>query len=1597
MLRAVISLSLRYRWTVLVLASILCFGGMNKIRSATFDVFPEFATFQVDIQTEAPGFTPEQVELLVTRHIESAVRALPGIQSVQSTSAQGLSVVTLVFDSASDLYRDRQLAAERLSTVRSELPDNLIPKISPLTSSAGDLMSIGLTSRSVPLDGLRQFVDYTLIPKLLAVKGVAKVGVFGGHVSQIQICVDPKRLTKYDLSLDDVYIAAKKIVGIQGTGFVDTEHNRIEVTIDTPFASPEAIARSALVRVGGDLPVSITIGDVADVHMGISPVISAATIMGEPGIVLNVWSQFGSNTIDTTSDIDVQLGQLAPLFKAKGITVWPSLFRAKTFIERSLLNLENALTLGAFLVVMVLFLFLASWRMVVICCAAIPFSLICAALTLQYFGITLNILTIGGLAIALGEVVDDAVISVENIARRLRVTQNADENETSSQIILRATLEVRSAVIFGTLAVAMVFIPVVALRGLAGKLLVPLGISYLVAIGFSLLVALTLTPAMCRLLLRPAKEPATARFARRSYQAILRLLERVPLLAFAITVCTLCLAAYFARSLEFGFLPDFRENHFLVHLVAEPGINPDESVRIGNQATAKLKKLPWLASVAQRVGRAESDDTFGPNESELEIELKKEAPHNAESVIRAALSEIPGVSLEINTFLAERIEETMSGAAAPVVVHVTGDDLKAIETAASAVSGTLTGIPGAVDIATDVSGAEPSLSIAPRNDALLKWGFEPTEVQNAVSAAIQGLHIGQTYQENVSTEIALYLGNPGDKADAKTRLNAVSLRSPSGVHIPLPELVHMREIGERTAINHLNGQRTLTVTCDVEGRELSAFVAEVQSRLNSLRKTHSDVSITVTGTLEEQNRAHRSLLISSAGAAVLTLLILAAGLGEVSNLLLIVLNLPISLAGGIFAVVLAKQVVSLGCLVGFITAFGITLRNSIMLMSHYRKLVLEDGHQWNAEASIEGASDRLLPILMTALVTGFGLLPLALHVESAGHEIEGPMALVILGGLISSTIFNLLILPVLAPHFATFGESSGRSAARRSKRRVYRLFPQGIATAFSMRGLFWAALVGLTLVAIASFPLVDPSEARYATISQHMVLSGRWLIPEIDRGQGFIPFWGKPPLHFWLVALSMKLFRFSEFAARLPSFLNLLAILFFCTRFARYRLSPDAAKALPLIFWTSPLFLLITLSCLTDSTLTLCNTAALVSFALHASSPARRAWGYLFFAALAAGFLTKGPVALALAGIVVGGWTVLQKDRQPLKSLPWLSGILLAIIIAAPWFVLTELRSPGMLRYFFVNENLQRLFSHDYIDLYGSSHRTFRGVILPYALLGAIPWGFVFLSKKMVRTALPESTGRWFSYLLLWAIAPVLIFLPSNNVLATYVVPGLPGLILLTAQAYAIEQQKLRQMFNKCYPFILAAPVIIGLMTTAVAGSGALLHTSCWAVGLIIVCGVSLQSRRLLLRGMLLASAAVLTAAYTLNLLAPNWTEAISTRRFVHTLSREDKESSLAFLNKLPYSALFYLQSDSVSRPHLPISVELGTPTPGDLVVRRKKVKNLPPREKSLLESGSGTLQWAIIDTDEDMDDADEKAQETSFQAKRNSYSLFDRALRLFH
>ena len=1029
MLKGIISYSIKYAWIIVITAILLTLLPLGSLDKVKYDVFPEFASSQIDIQTEAPGLSPEQIELLVTKPIETEINGAPGVKAMRSSSVQGLSVVTLVFEDGGDVNNERQAISERLTALSGKLPQGIAaPTMSALTSSAGDLMSIGVTSKTLSLAELRTLVDWTIKPRLLSIPGIAKIGIFGGVVPQIQIRVDPKKLVRYDLSIEDVTATAQKITAIRGAGFFDIALQRVVIQADSPEGSIEAIKKTALVKTGGDFPVSATIQDVADVVMGTEPVLSSATVMGETGIVMNVWSQYNANTLQTTKAIDNVLSEMSVQLLQKDVKLWPELFRSEKFITVSLNNIKGALQSGAIYVIAVLLLFLFNWRTALISCAAIPLSLIGAAASVHYLGYTLNTMTLGGLAIALGEVVDDAVIGVENTLRRLRHAQKEGRNIQAENTILNATLEVRSAVLYGTLAVGLVFIPILLLPGFVGKLLAPLGISYILAILFSLIVALTVTPALCQLLLSRTKlshsDPIVVRMFRATYEFILKLVERFYWFVLFAVIALVIYGALLIPKLHTAFLPPFKENHFIAHVETPPGTNIAESLRIGGEITKKLQAFPWMKYVAERIGRAASDDTFGPNSGEFELDLKADAPEDAQSQIRHALEEVPGAEYEVNTFLSERIDETLSGFKAPVVLHIFGDDLDTIAARADEVKDLISKIPGAVDVKIDAPDGAPLFSVKLKPAALLEWGIEPVTALEALSSAFQGIPVGQVYEGNKVTGISLYSVKTADYEDSNEILKNISVKNSSGTYVPITTLVESSETEGRTAINHEQGQRAVTITCDVEGRDLESFIADVKNTINAKTVNSNSATISIDGIGEEQAKTNNALLLTSFVTCVAILLILSIGLENIFNLLLVILNLPLALVGGIIAVYFSGLDLSMGTLVGFVTLFGITLRNSIMMMSHYQTLVSEEGKTWGLETAIQGASERLIPILMTALVAGLGVLPLALHPSAPGHEIEGPMATVILGGLFSSTLLNLLVLPSLALRFGRFKHSS---------------------------------------------------------------------------------------------------------------------------------------------------------------------------------------------------------------------------------------------------------------------------------------------------------------------------------------------------------------------------------------------------------------------------------------------------------------------------------------------------------------------------------------------------------------------------------------------
>jgi len=1018
MLARLVALALRHRGLVLVLAALaLAYGAFVAVQ-APLDVFPEFVPPQVTIQVEAPGLAPEQVEALVTRPVETAINGAGAIESIRSESIQGLSVITVVFEESANLFTTRQLLAEKLAELAGTLPDGVkAPKMSPLTSSTMDLLKVGLVSEKLAPAELRTFADWTLRPRMLAVPGIARVNVFGGDVEQLQVQVEPAKLAAFDLGLNDVLAAARAATGVRGAGFIDTPAQRIVLRTEGQALTPEVLG-SAVVREG------VRLRDVARVVMGAEPRFGDALVMGRPGVLLTMSGQYGANTMEVTRRVEGALEEMKPVFAKAGITVFPRLHRPATFIETAIANVQHSLLIGAALVAIVLVLFLLDLRTAFISFVSIPLSLLAAVVVLRWFGATINTMTLGGFAVAIGVVVDDAIIDVENILRRLRENAALAAPRPLAAVALAASLEVRSAVVYATFIVAIVFLPVLTMTGLQGRFFAPLGTAFILSVLASLVVALTVTPALCALLLARTGAHAEPRYIGWLKAAHRRLLESAcrhrALTLFAVAAL-LGGALALVPLLGGELLPEFREGHFVCQVSAMPGTSLDEMRRIGKAMSDAMLAEPRIATVEQQIGRAEQgEDTWGPHRSEFHVELKPTAGAEQEQVqkgLRELLESFPGVQSEVLTFLGDRLSETITGETASVVVNVFGDDLDALDRAAQRVAAVLHGVRGAADVQVKSPPGTPVLAIRLRPERLVQFAFRPLDVLEAVQTAYQGADTAQIVDGNRVLELSVVLA-ASERRDPET-VGALLLTNADGVRLPLRALADVYLTAGREKIQHEGARRRQSVTCNTEGRDVASFVADARRALGAETMPRG-VYLEFAGAAEEQARGRRELLIHSAAAALGIVILLSLVFRQPRHLALVLANVPFALIGGVLAVWSGGGALSIGSLVGFVTLFGISMRNSIMLISHYEHLVRVEDCAWGLPTVLRGASERLVPIAMTALVTALGLLPLALGAGEPGREIEGPMALVILGGLATSTALNLLVLPALCAWWGRF-------------------------------------------------------------------------------------------------------------------------------------------------------------------------------------------------------------------------------------------------------------------------------------------------------------------------------------------------------------------------------------------------------------------------------------------------------------------------------------------------------------------------------------------------------------------------------------------------
>ncbi len=876
MMSALVRFAIRFHGVIIGLASLVVVYGLYTLTRANLDVFPEFSPTQVVIQTESPGLSAELVEVLVSQPIENAIAGTVGIESMRSQSIPGLSVVTVIFKEGTDIYRNRQVAAERLATLSNQLPRGVTPNITPLASSASTVLGLGVTSDTRSLMDLRTLVDWTIRPHLMAVPGVADVNVFGGDVRQFQIQVEPDKLIRYNLSLQEVLAAANRSTGVRGAGYIENNNQRILINSEGQARTPAQLAQMPLLHRNGQ---TVRMGDIGQVVEGAAPSISAAAINGRPGIYLSVQGQLGANTKAVTEAVEKAMQELEPSLAVEQVKLYPRLFRPANFIETAIDGVKTDILIGSVLVVAVLFLFLFNVRTAFISATAIPLSLLTAIIVLNHFGIGLNIMVLGGLAIALGEVVDDAIIDTENIFRRLRENRLLECPRPAHQVVFDASMEVRSSVVYATIIVAMVFMPLLTLSGVAGKLFAPLGYAYISAILASLAVALTLTPALCYLLFARVKleseDPPLIRIMKRGYGRWLRAIERHYRATIAVTVVLISLGLGILPLFKSQFIPNLHEGHYILHMTAVPGTSEQESLRIGSRVAEAVGKIRGIQSVTQWVGRAQNGaDTFGTHYSEFEVEigtLSGEEQNRILREIRETLSgergvSFPGVNFAINTFLTERIEETISGYTAAMVINIHSDDLDALDRDAQAVAGTLGSIPGAVDVQVQSPPGTPKLSIRLLPERLAQSGMQPVDVLENIQAAYEGVQAAQIYQGNRIVSVNVMFTR--DVRDDLREIGDLPLKNPDGRIIRLKELADIVQENGRSKILHTGAKRIQTVTCNVENRDIESFARDVRKRLRENIRLTPGTYLTFTGEAEAQAQSREDLVVHSLLAGV---------------------------------------------------------------------------------------------------------------------------------------------------------------------------------------------------------------------------------------------------------------------------------------------------------------------------------------------------------------------------------------------------------------------------------------------------------------------------------------------------------------------------------------------------------------------------------------------------------------------------------------------------------------------------------------------------------------------------------------------------------
>lgn len=1017
MLNTIIAASLKNRLLVLFGALLVLVSGWLVVNDMDIDVFPDLTAPTVTVLTEAHGMEAEEVEKLVTYQVETGLNGSPNVRRIRSSSAAGISIVWVEFDWGTDIYRARQIVSEKLPVVQERLPEGIgEPTLAPISSIMGEIMLLGVTSETLPAMNLRTLADWEILPRMKAIAGVANVIVIGGEFKEYQVLADPSRLKHFGISLTELTEAVQKTSVNATGGFYQQFGNRYVIKGEGRTRSLTEIG-SGLVKMHNGQPVKIA--DVAQVRTGGADKIGDGSLNGRPSVIMTISKQPATNTLNLSEDIDRTLADLKASLP-EGVELNTEIFRQSDFIEASVDNLQQTILEGSFFVIVILFLFLANWRPTVISLLAIPLSLLVSFIVLNLLGYTINTMSLGGMAIAIGVLVDDAIIDVENVFKRLRenILKPAGQRRPVWKVVFDASLEVRSSIIVATFIIIVSFAPLFFLSGMEGRLLKPLGIAFITSVVTSLIVAVTVTPVLCsyllskeKFLLKHSGGSRTENWLKDRYRRVLEAVLKVPRTVVAVTVALFIASLAFLSTLGRSFLPEFNEGSLVISVVGPPGMSLEESNKAGTLVEEILLDFPEINVVTRRTGRAELDEhaqDVNASEVDAPFVLKDRDKETFLAAVRERLSMVPGVNITIGAPIAHRIDHMLSGTRANIAIKLFGADLEKLFILGKNVQSVIQDIPGLVDITVEQQIEVPQVKISPHRELLAKYGLTVADFAEFVDVAFAGEAVSQVYEQQRSFDLIVRYDSAARGSMENMRAALVDL--PDGRKIPLEMIAEISSVSSPHTINREDVQRKVVVSANVSGRDLRGAVEAIQQQIQAAVTLPEGYRIDYGGQFESEARASRMLLISAIFAILVIFVLLFYEFKDLKLAGIVLINLPLALIGGIMAVYFTSGIISIASLIGFISLFGIATRNGILLVSHYQLLEREE-QEAGKDFIVHGSLDRLNPILMTALTAALALIPLALKADEPGNEIQSPMAIVILGGLSSATFLNLLVIP----------------------------------------------------------------------------------------------------------------------------------------------------------------------------------------------------------------------------------------------------------------------------------------------------------------------------------------------------------------------------------------------------------------------------------------------------------------------------------------------------------------------------------------------------------------------------------------------------------